>query len=399
MTRNQHTQFGSLRYVEEHEGPALAEQVLANEHMLPFLRLFDLSLNTVQLIRRLKRIRTVTDLQHQILVPIFEQIFETTTDGISCSNLASLPRERGLTYLSNHRDIILDSAVMNIMLFKNGIRLARAGIGDNLLLNETVRIVFNMMKCFVVKRSLIGKEKVRFLRQLSEFIAYVIDERGSSVWLAQKSGRSKDGNDRTNPAVIKMLAMAGGRDSVSHLKSLGLVATTCSYEWDPCDASKVRELMARHTGVRYLKQPDEDMASIRTGICGSKGRVHVTFSPIEPDKLELCREMRDKARYAYLAELIDSKILGGYKLWPTNYVAADLLTGKGTYANHYTEANREAFIERMEKRLTYDAELLPTAQRLYIAGYANPVFHHTDQASEKRPRSRAPEDDPIRLAR
>ena len=281
MTGDQENRFGTLRYIEEDEGPLLAERAMENQHMLPFMRLFDLKVNTTNFLKRLKRVRTVTDLQYRILVPIFEQIFDRTTDGIHCTGLSCIPRDRGVLYLSNHRDIILDSASINMLLFKTGIRLANAGIGDNLLLNETVQLVFTMMKCFVVRRSLVGKEQVRFLKQLSEFIAYSIRERETSIWLAQRSGRSKDGYDRTNPAVLKMLAMAGRKDPVFHLRSLGVVATSCSYEWDPCDVFKVKELLAAAAGVPYQKEKDEDMVSIRTGICGYKGGVHVSFNPIE----------------------------------------------------------------------------------------------------------------------
>ena len=375
MTDDQENRFGTLRYVEEDEGPLLAERAMENQHMLPFLRLFDLKVNTTNFLKRLKRVRTVTDLQHRILVPIFEQIFDRTTDGIHCSGLSRIPRDRGVLYLSNHRDIILDSASMNMLLFKTGIRLANAGIGDNLLLNETVQLVFTMMKCFVVRRSLVGKEQVRFLKQLSEFIAYSIQERETSIWLAHRSGRSKDGNDKTNPAILKMLAMADRKDPVSHLQSLGVIVTSCSYEWDPCDVFKVKELLAAAAGVPYQKEKDEDMMSIRTGICGYKGGVHVSFHPVEDREWEPCRDMTEKERFDHLTALVDAKIHRGYKLWPSNYIAADLLHESTRFAAHYTDADREAFTTRLRERLTFDADILPEARRLFLLGYANPVLN------------------------
>lgn len=390
MTEHEENRFGALRYIEENEGPRLAEQVMESRHMLPFLRLFDLKVNTTHYLKRLKRIHTVSDLQTQILVPIFEQIFDRTTDGITCSGLSRLPRDRGVIYLSNHRDIILDSATMNMMLYKNGIRLGNAGIGDNLLLNETVRLVFTMMKCFVVRRSLVGKEQVRFLKQLSEFIAYSIHERGTSIWLAHRSGRSKDGNDRTNPAILKMLAMAKRKDPIEHLQSLGVVVTSCSYEWDPCDVFKVKELLAAAEGIPYQKEKSEDMVSIRTGICGRKGGVHVSFRPIEDREWFQCRDMTDKERFEYLTAIVDARIHGGYRLWPSNYVAADLLHENTRYAAHYTEQDRAAFLSRMQKRLTFAPDLMPDARRIFLSGYANPVFN--------RPQADAGPDDEASLS-
>jgi hypothetical protein len=308
------------------------------------------------------------------MVPVFEQIFAKTTEEISCDNIDQVPVDRAVLYLSNHRDIILDLGTVNMLLFKKGIRFANAGIGDNLLMTAPVTLVFNILKCFVIKRSLVGKEQVLFLRQLSEFIAYTVRKRGQSVWLAQRSGRAKDGKDLTNPAVIKMVAMAGKKDPVEHLMSLNLMATSTSYEWDPCDVFKVKELLAQASGKPYVKEKNEDMKSIRTGICGYKGGAHVTFNRVAPEELESCRKMTDKERFTYLTRLMDQKILGGYKLWPTNYIAADILSRERRYAEHYTEREKENFIDRMDKRLRFDPEVVSEARRLFLEGYANPIF-------------------------
>jgi hypothetical protein len=368
--------FKDLHFVEEDEGPALAARVMENRNMLQFLKFFDLSVDMREYVEKLKQVRTVTALQHQIMVPVFEQIFQKTTDALTCDNIALLPVENAVVYISNHRDIILDSGAMNMTLFKNGIRFGNAGIGDNLLMTAPVTLVFNIMKCFVVKRSLVGKEQVLFLRQLSEFIAYSVKTRGESIWLAQRSGRAKDGNDKTNPAVIKMMAMAGKKEPVEHLKSLNLIATAASYEWDPCDVFKVKELLAQSRGVPYIKSKNEDMVSIRTGICGRKGGLHIGFEPITPGELDQSKDMSDRERYSYLTDLMDRKILNCYRLWPTNYIAADLLNGgPSRFRDRYTKDQKEKFLTRMDKRLRFDETVLPTARRLFLEGYANPVFN------------------------
>jgi hypothetical protein len=374
MEDNDKRKFKDIHFVEEDEGPGLAAKVMENRNMLQFLKFFNLSIDMREYVERLKAVKTVTELQHRVMVPVFEQIFAKTTEEISCDNIDQVPIDRAVLYLSNHRDIILDLGTVNMLLFKKGIRFANAGIGDNLLMTAPVTLVFNILKCFVIKRSLVGKEQVLFLRQLSEFIAYTVRKRRQSVWMAQRSGRAKDGKDLTNPAVIKMVAMAGKKDPVEHLISLNLMATSTSYEWDPCDVFKVKELLAQTSGKPYVKEKNEDMTSIHTGICGYKGGTHVTFNRVAPEELEPCRKMTDKERFIYLTRLMDHKILEGYKLWPTNYIAADILSRERRYAEHYTDTQRENFIDRMDKRLRFDPEVMSEARRLFLEGYANPIF-------------------------
>ena len=375
--------FKDLHFVEEDEGPALAARVMENRNMLQFLRFFNLSVDMREYVDRLKQVRTVTELQYRIMVPVFEQIFEKTTDSLTCDNIEAVPADKAVVYISNHRDIILDSGAMNMMLFKKGIRFGNAGIGDNLLMTAPVTLVFNIMKCFVVKRTLVGKEQVLFLRQLSEFIAYSVRKRGESVWLAQRSGRAKDGNDRTNPAVLKMIAMAGRKETMAHLESLNIFATAASYEWDPCDVFKVKELLAHSKGVPYVKAKNEDMLSIHTGICGKKGGLHIGFDPVRTEELQPCVSMSEKEQYTYLTALMDRKILGCYKLWPTNYIAADLLNGtEPKYARYYTPGQKAAFLSRMDARLQFDEAVLPEARRLFLEGYANPVFNKVEAGEQ-----------------
>ena len=375
MEGNDTYSFKDLHFVEEDEGPALVARILENRTMLQFLKFFNLSVDAREYVERLKTVSTVTELQHRIMVPIFQQIFEKTTDGITQTNIDIVPRDRAVLYLSNHRDIILDSGAMNMLLYLSNIRFGNAGIGDNLLMNPPVTLVFNIMKCFVVKRALVGKEQVRFLRQLSNYIAYSVLSRENSIWLAQGSGRAKDGNDRTNPAVLKMISMAGGKDPISHLKSLRITTTSCSYKWDPCDAFKTKEVLATVTGTPYVKQAGEDMISIQTGICGHKGGIHIAFDQFTEDELETLRDLTDRERYAHLAKLADIKIHGQYKLWSTNYIALDLLNGSSEYIDHYTEEEKRAFIDRMESRLDVEKALYPKAKQIFLEGYASPVLN------------------------
>jgi hypothetical protein len=327
-------------------------------------------------------IKTVSELQRDVLEPIFAQIFDNTTDGLSCSNIEAVSRNKGAVFVSNHRDIVLDSAAMNMMLFRNGFQFANAGIGDNLLMNGAVQIIFNMMKCFVIKRSLPIKQQVIFLRDLSEFIDHCVTEKGESIWIAQASGRAKDGDDRTNPAILKMLAMSNRDDAIEQLAELNLHTTVCSYEWDPCDVFKVGELLVKEQGKPYTKKPNEDMISIHAGICEPKGRIHVAFDRLPDDVLFSCRDMNERERFQKLATAVDVLIRKGYRLFPANYIAADLLSKTDEHGGNYNAEDKEYFIERMELRLSRfeDAAAAP-ARRLFLTIYANPVFNKNPDAS------------------
>ena len=367
--------FGSLRFADNDEARLIADGILENTDMLRFLKFFDLSVDNRLYVEKLGRIKTVDDFHKQIMVPIFEEIFEKTTDGITAENIDILPNNDSVLFISNHRDIVLDSGAMNLKLHQNGYGFGNPGIGDNLLMNEMIQSIFKMMKCFVIRRDLAGKEQVRFLKKLSGFIKHTITDYGESIWIAQSSGRAKDGNDKTNPALLKMLTMAGQENAVEYLKSLHIHAVSCSFEWDPCDVFKVKELMAKHNGEQYVKDENEDLFSIRAGICGYKGRVHVVFNKVHDEELHKMHEFRSKDRFLYLATLLDKKIMSGYRLWPSNYVAADLTCNTDIYADFYTAEERQMFIQRMVDGLG-NKEKSGQAHNIFSSIYANPVFNN-----------------------
>jgi hypothetical protein len=377
MTKNPDKRiFGEVHYIDDNDAAWIIDSILKEKTILKFIKLFNVRADTRRFLDIMTSIKTVSELQREILVPIFAQIFDNTTDGVSCSNIETVSRDKGAVFVSNHRDIVLDSAAMNMMLFRNGFPFANAGIGDNLLMNDAVQIIFNMMKCFVIKRSLPMKQQMIYLRDLSEFIDYCVTEKGESIWIAQASGRAKDGDDRTNPAILKMLAMSNRNDAIEQLTALNLHTTACSYEWDPCDAFKVAELIAKEQGKPYTKRPNEDMVSIHAGICEPKGRVHITFDRLPDDVLPSCRDLSERERFQKLAAAVDNQICRGYRLFPPNYIAADLLSEKNEHADNYNTEDKEYFIERMKLRLSrFEDSAAEPAKRLFLTIYANPVIN------------------------
>jgi hypothetical protein len=372
--------FGEVHYIDDQDTSWIIDSILKEKTILKFIKFFNLRVDTRRYVDLLATINTVSELQKNVLVPIFTQIFDNTSDGVTCSNIEKVLRDKGVVFISNHRDIVLDSAAMNLMLFRDGFRFANAGIGDNLLMNATVQIIFNMMKCFVIKRNLPIKQQVIFLRDLSDYIHYCITEKAESVWIAQASGRAKDGNDHTNPAIIKMLAMPNRDAAMEQLLALNLHTTACSYEWDPCDVFKVYELLAKEQGKTYVKKNNEDMLSIHAGICEQKGRVHVTFNRIPEEVLWACRDLSEKERFQRLASAVDGIIRADYRLFSSNFIAADLLQGKDRYVDEYSTEDKEYFIERMELRLSrFEGAVPPHVKRLFLTMYANPVFNKNGQ--------------------
>ncbi len=368
--------FGDLHYIDDNDAPWIIDGILKEKTILKFLKLFNIEIDVRQVAEKLTSVKTVTELQTEILVPIFADIFKNTTSGITCTNIELISRQRSEVFVSNHRDIVLDSAVMNMMLFLNGYRFANAGIGDNLLMNDTIQLVFNMMKCFVIKRSLPPKQQVLFLRNLSEFINHCVTEKGESIWIAQSSGRAKDGNDKTNPAILNMLAKSNREDPIGQLKALNIHTVACSYEWDPCDVYKVNELLAVELCGTYTKKPGEDMMSIHAGICKHKGRVHVAFNRLSDESLESLRALNERERFVQCARIMDLKIRGDYCLWPSNYIAADLLQKNDVRSDRYTVEEKEFFLERMNKRLSgFKTEMLDSARKIFLTMYANPVLN------------------------
>lgn len=258
-------------------------------------------------------IRNIADLQARV-APYVEHSVKKATDGISFSGIDNLDPNGVHLYLANHRDIVMDPAYVNYALFQAGIPTPRLAIGDNLLQKPFVSDLMRLNKSFIVPRSVTGRrEKIDAFQQLSGYINHSLLEEHSSIWIAQAEGRAKDGDDRTDSAILKMLHMSQRQlDFVPAVARLNLTPVAISYEYDPCDLDKARELYIRATTGSYEKQPGEDDASIAKGITGYKGRVHVHFAAPVTSGFADARE---------LASQIDGIIWHDYRLFPVNYLA------------------------------------------------------------------------------
>lgn len=315
--------------------------------------------------RHWRSLRTVQDVQ-LYLAKYLNQALKKTSDGLSWSGLDQLSRDRAYVFISNHRDIAMDPAIVNWCLSREGFETTRIAIGDNLLKKPCVSTLMKMNKSFVVRRSAKGpREMLKALGQLSAYIGDSI-RTGHHVWIAQKEGRAKDGFDLTDPAILKMFYIDGKRQGLNfseYMANLHIVPVVISYEFDPCDAAKANELVQVATEGHYQKSEFEDIESIVKGITGYKGRVHVHFGQCLQTGFETPEQ---------LAALVDAEIYQGYRLYPANLLAAG-----ETFASQ-TPLDMKATAE-FEKRVA----ALPAAIREQVRQmYANPYLNAHKQKAE-----------------
>ena len=284
------------------------------------------------------------------------------------------------TFVSNHRDIVLDSALLDVLLYDAGFKTTcEIAIGDNLLSLPWVKDLVRLNKSFIVQRSLAPREMLLASKKLAEYMHFVIKEKNDNIWIAQREGRAKDSNDRTQPSILKMMAMGGEGSPVERLMQLHIVPLTISYEYDPCDFLKAAEFQLKRDVEGWKKSAMDDVVSMQTGIMGYKGMIHYHCAPCIDEWLKsLDPDMPKTEFYAKVAEHIDNEIFRNYRLYAGNYVAADLLEGGSRFASHYTEAESDAFKRYIDGQIAKiqlpDADVPFLRERL-LTMYANPAFN------------------------
>ena len=283
--------------------------------------------------------------------------------------------------MSNHRDIVLDSALLHFELIDAGSNTTtEIAIGDNLLKLPWVKDIVRLNKSFIVERSLPMRQMLMASKRLSDYMHFVIAEKNDNIWIAQREGRAKNSDDRTQEAILKMMTMGGEGNIAERLKALHIVPLAISYEFDPCDWLKAREMQLRRDVANWKKGPMDDVISMKTGIMGYKGHIHYQCAPCIDEWIDsLPADMSKNDFYAAVAKHIDHEIWRGYHLYPSNYVALDLLHGNNNMASHYTEADRMAFEKYLEGQLAKINDLPNTdtafLRERMLEMYANPAIN------------------------
>ncbi len=334
---------------------------------------------------QLMRTHSIRDFQINFAYQAVQKVLEKSSDGLSTSGFETLEPNTSYLFISNHRDIILDTSILNVCLFDHGLVMTASAIGDNLVKKDFLKTLSKLNRNFVVQRGLPPRELLESSKLMSEYIAQLLLRENRSVWIAQREGRTKDGNDATHSGVLKMLAMGSDEKNIlDYFKKIKIVPVSISYEYDPTDALKMPQLMAEAREEIYIKEKNEDFITLLSGIIGQKKRIHLHVGKILDTELDQIQAENDNTnkQIQALAQVIDDSILQSYKLWPTNYIAYDLLHHTDTYATEYTEAEKSLFERRLEMRIDGNNEVMREG---FLAMYANPVinqlkYRHASQA-------------------
>jgi len=366
------SEFDSIRPYCGQEIEAARDRLCQSQE---FLTLFSqlTKMNKDLIIHSLKGIRTRSEFQQHFFGPAIQSLIQATTDGISITGMELINKDLSYIFMSNHRDIILDSAILNVLLRKYGNKYTRAAIGSNLLINEWITDLVKLNSCFVIERDITVREMLTSSSLRSQYIREVIQENEDSVWIAEREGRTKNGDDRAQQSLLKMLKMSGPSNFAENFKALHLMPLSISYEWEPCDALKTQELYTRTLG-EYVKTPEADMNSMLTGLSDYKGRVDFHIDQLTPEELDgLANLPSNGDRIEALAAIIDTKIHKNFKLWPNNYIAYDLLHSVNKFSGFYTPEEKENFIQIMTQKMDKLEGNLSMLNNIFLEIYANPV--------------------------
>ncbi len=370
--------FDSIRPYRDHEMHEVFEELMKEDSFRELLGFLFPQIPIQNFIEKLLHLETVSQFQIEVIYPYIKQIIKNTTQGVVCEGLDKLDPNKSYVFISNHRDIVLDSAFLNILLHDNGHDTCEIAIGNNLLIYPWITKLVKLNKSFEVKRNLPVRQMLEASKLMSQYIRYDITQRNSSVWIAQREGRSKNGDDRTQTSLLKMLQLSGNGDFENDFRALQIVPLSISYEYDPCDYLKAHEFLLKRDNPEYKKSQADDLKHMGAGIRGRKGRVHFKAAAPLDAELEGLNGLKKNVQLEKLAEIIDEKIHNNYKLWPGNFIAADLVGGNHTYASYYTKEDEEKFhgyIDEHISRLETDSDFIK--ESLYEM-YANPVknFFH-----------------------
>ena len=390
----EYNKFEEIRPYTDEEIPAAMDRI-AGSTSFPLLASYVFPDRNIDDVRsEVRSYKTIHDFQMGIMYWANRKIIKDSTASFTCGGMenvrpsalnTSSSTQNAYLYVSNHRDIMLDAALFQNVLVDNGHDTTEITFGANLMQGQIVIDIGKSNKMFKVARP--GGSVREFYKSsllLSEYMRHVITEKHQSVWIAQRNGRTKDGKDRTDQGIIKMLCMSRSDDKVRAIADLNIVPVSVSYEWESCDILKTVELYERQFGP-YIKKPGEDLNSILTGITQYKGNVH--FEVCKPLRFEELNEFSDLTSVEFhkaVANLLDQRICSSYHLYPNNYIAHDILYGNKKYSDMYSSEEKDAFMHRMNKLQKYEEECdMDKLYEIFLGIYANPVDSKSQMSKVK----------------
>lgn len=373
------SKFDPIRPFEPEELPAAYERLLADEQFRAVLGYVFKGVPFEAVAAKMRQCRTNLDFQKAMCYGFLENLLRLASRGCDI-DVSAIDTAGRYTFVSNHRDIVLDSALLDKLLIDAGFTTTcEIAIGDNLLASQWIEDMVRVNKSFIVRRSAGIREMLANSKLMAEYMHYVIEQKHDNIWIAQREGRAKDSDDRTQQSILKMMAMGGEGSVIDRIAQLHIVPLAISYEYDPCDYLKAREFQLKRDVEGWKKTKADDVLSMRTGITGYKGRIHYHCAPCIDEWLRsLDPDMPKGDLFETVARHIDSEIHSGYRLYPCNYVAADLLAGDEALAGHYTPEEKAAFEQYLDGQMRKidlpdrDDDYLRT---MMLRMYANPAIN------------------------
>ena len=372
------TEFDEIRPYHDEELPQVFEELIADPAFRKVAAIAMPGVPVEAWAQQMRACKTKLEFQIAFCYNILKRIIKEKTDGLTM-NYSALEAEptRAYTYISNHRDIILDSGLLSMLLVERGLDTVEIAIGDNLLIYPWIKKLVRVNKSFIVQRALTMRQMLESSARMSRYMHYTIGEKHQSIWIAQREGRAKDSDDRTQESVLKMLAMGGEGGIIDRLTQMNIAPLSISYEFDPCDFLKAKEFQLKRDMPDYHKTTADDLLNMQTGLTGYKGHVHFQPAPCINDKLaKMDRSLSKQELFTRIAALIDDGIHANYRIYPNNYVASDLLEGNTRHAAHYTEADRNRFTTYIDKqigRIDLPQKDVPFIREKMLLMYANPL--------------------------
>ena len=367
--------FDDIRPYNDDEYHRVVETLFKVTPLMDVVNAYLPELASGELEKILLSFNSINEFQSKMVCRVIDSVLASSVKNFSYDGLDQISKDSAPLFITNHRDIVLDSALINYCLNDSGHNTSEIAIGSNLLSEPWIKELVRINKSFIVKRNIPKQEMLASSQNLSAYINHTLKDKKQSIWIAQREGRAKDGFDKTAPGLLKMFGMAADGNLLDHLISLNITPVTLAYELDPCAGLKVPELLKKSMGEEYVKAKGEDERSMGLGIRGDKGNVHIQFGTPINERIKALSHIKNRNELLKnIAAIIDKEIYQNYHLWNSNYVAYDILHSSKKYVDKYDEGGKEKFEDYMNEKLG-DLNGNAAAEKIFLLMYANPVLN------------------------
>ncbi len=375
----QKSEFDDIRPLYDNEVPGVIEELLQDPEFERVVHFLLPHVDWERFKTLMRSFKTKKEFQDGIVRQVVKDLTDKNATSLSLAGIENLDQSKAYTYISNHRDIVLDAGILCVLIADAGLDTTEIAIGDNLLIMPWIEKLVRLNKSFIVRRGVSVRQMLEVSTNLSKYIHYAINEKKQSVWIAQREGRSKDSTDNTQESLLKMLSLAGN-NFINGIKKVNIVPLSISYEYDPCDYLKAMEFQLKRDNPEYKKSPLDDLKNMETGLFGFKGNIFFQIAhPINPMIEQLDSHLNKHEQITAVAAIIDREIHLNYKFFPGNYIAFDRLTGEGRFKDKYSDKEYDVFETYLQKRLdmiTLENKDVPFLTEKLLEMYANPLRNY-----------------------